>query len=68
MMTYWTFDGDQRLATAPRETLKKIHDIVLEGADFVLKAVKELEQQKQQQQGRYNNRTNCDNNNATATA
>ena len=68
MMNYWTFDGDQRLATAPRETLKKIHEVVLEGADFVLKAVKELEQQKKQQQGRYNNSAKGDSNNTAATA
>ena len=48
MMTYWTLAGDQRLAIAPRDTLKKIHEVVQDGTDFVLEAVKELEQQKQQ--------------------
>mmetsp|Transcript_18807 Transcript_18807/g.21188 ORF Transcript_18807/g.21188 Transcript_18807/m.21188 type:complete len:635 (-) Transcript_18807:77-1981(-) len=46
MMTYWTLKGDERLATAPRDTLKKIHDVVQEGTDFVLCAVKEREEQQ----------------------
>merc|ERR1719491_346321 len=46
MMTYWTLKGDERLATAPRDTLKKIHDVVQEGTDFVLCAVKEQEEQQ----------------------
>ncbi len=46
MMNYWMLDGDKRVATAPRDTLKKIHDVVQEGTDFVLDAVKELEQEK----------------------
>jgi len=54
MMTYWTLAGDQRLATAPRDTLKKIHEVVQDGTDFVLEGVKELEQQKQMQLRRYN--------------
>ena len=52
MMTYWTLKGDERLATAPRDTLKKIHDVVQEGTDFVVAAVKEREiQQSQQRHG-----------------
>jgi len=54
MMTYWTLPGDQRVETAPRDTLKKIHEVVQDGADFVLKAVRELEKEKQMQQRRYN--------------
>ncbi len=46
MMSYWMLDGDKRVATAPRDTLKKVHEVVQEGVDFVLDAVKELEQQK----------------------
>ena len=52
MMTYWTLKGDERLATAPRDTLKKIHDVVQEGTAFVVAAVKEREiQQSQQRHG-----------------
>ncbi|MGK3754714.1 MAG: hypothetical protein ACI8RD_007023 [Bacillariaceae sp.] len=49
MMTYWTLKGDERLATAPRNTLKKIHDVVQEGTDFVIAAVKEREKQQSEQ-------------------
>jgi hypothetical protein len=49
MMTYWTLKGDERLATAPRDTLKKIHDVVQEGIEFVIAAVKEREKQLSQQ-------------------
>ena len=55
MMNYWLLDGDKRVATAPRDTLKKIHEVVQEGTDFVLDAVKELEQQKKIR--RYNTST-----------
>mmetsp|Transcript_27423 Transcript_27423/g.60357 ORF Transcript_27423/g.60357 Transcript_27423/m.60357 type:complete len:633 (+) Transcript_27423:89-1987(+) len=51
MMTYWTLPGDQRLTTAPRDTLKKIHEVVEDGTDFVLEAVKELERQKRVKRG-----------------
>jgi hypothetical protein len=56
MMTYWTLKGDERLATAPRDTLKKIHDVVQEGTDFVIAAVKEREKQQSQQRHGGSNR------------
>ena len=49
IMTYWTLPGNERLATAPRDTLKKIHDVVQDGTTFVLEAVKELEKEKSRQ-------------------
>ena len=66
MMSYWMLDGDKRVATAPRDTLKKVHTVVQEGVDFVLDAVKELEQQKKIR--RYNGVSGTDAADATSDA
>lgn len=49
MMTYWQLKGDERLTTAPRDTLIKIHNVVQEGTKFVLSVAKEQEKQQSQQ-------------------
>lgn len=66
MMTYWMLDGDKRVATAPRDSLKKVHEVVQEGVDFVLDAVKELEKQKKIR--RYNGVNGIDATNASSDA
>ena len=68
MMTYWTLPGDQRLTTAPRDTLKRVDEVVQDGVDFVLEAVRELEKEKQRiQQRRYNNNSGSSNSGENAT-
>eukprot|EP00531_Pseudo-nitzschia_arenysensis_P014999 CAMPEP_0116132496 /NCGR_PEP_ID=MMETSP0329-20121206/9580_1 /TAXON_ID=697910 /ORGANISM="Pseudo-nitzschia arenysensis, Strain B593" /LENGTH=671 /DNA_ID=CAMNT_0003627017 /DNA_START=93 /DNA_END=2108 /DNA_ORIENTATION=- len=66
MMSYWMLDGDKRVSTAPRDTLKKVHEVVQEGVDFVLDAVKELEKQKKIR--RYNGVSGTDSTNASSDA
>jgi len=62
LMTYWTLPADQRVTIAPRDTLKKINEVAREGTDFVLEAVKELEQRKPSQRGLANKKDNNSNN------
>lgn len=46
LMTYWTIQED-RVATAPRQTLQKLHAVVNEGVDFVCNVMKARRQEEE---------------------
>jgi len=51
LMNYWTLNED-RINTAPRQTLKKIYNVVSESMDFVVNATKDERFQNKEQYGK----------------